>query len=171
MTAYAALCCLVYVYANLWIGWLVVIATAIWMGMAIVHATQTGNRFSMGFSAIGCVWLLTCLGFSIQTPLSIEGNHIRPVVYRIVNFGRGIPVHERGGPVTTYAQYHDLYTSGAMAHQSAGIVVPSWNNAIRLACCLTALFSGVLGGTCCHIFGKENKAINSRSRAERPIEE
>ena len=47
---YFAICSLVYVSANLWVGWLVVFATALWMALAIIRAFQTRDHFTLGFA-------------------------------------------------------------------------------------------------------------------------
>jgi hypothetical protein len=138
------------------VDWLADIATAIWIAMATVHATRSGNRFSMGFAVAAGVWLITCLGFAIETPLSIEGKNIRQTVYRIVNFGRERPKTETGtaGPVVRYAQLHDLYVSLPMGSSTGKSSVPSGHNALRLACCLTALVLGAIAGSCCYVISR-----------------
>lgn len=149
MCVYAAICSFVYVSPNLWVGWLVVIATAIWMSLAIIRAFESRDHFMLGFAVTGSSWLIIWLGFAIQTPTSFDGNSIRSNIYRFVNLGRthADSDFDPALPITEYAQLHDLYTSGAMATQSSTPPVPAWHNAIRLLVCLSALAAAGVGGT------------------------
>ena len=146
MVVYAAICCMVYVSPNLWIGWFIVVATATWMAIAIVRATQTNDPFTLGFAVTGCMWLIVWLGFAIETPTSIDGNNVRTAIYRIATLGKAIPEYDRSVRTTTYARLHDLYTSAPMGSRSAVLFVPQWHNAMRLVVCLTALAIAFCGG-------------------------
>ena len=150
IVAYAAICCLVYLHSSLWIGWLVVIATAIWMAIAIVRATQTHNSFTLGFAVAGCVWLILWLGFAIETPTTFDSKELRMAIYRFVSLGRKPPEYDPSIRITTYAQLHDLYTSAPMGNQSKAIFVPHYYNAIRLVVCLSALTFATACGTLVH---------------------
>lgn len=167
MVVYAAICSMVYISPNLWIGWLVVIATATWMAIAIVRATQTKDPFTLGFAVAGCVWLIVWLGFAIETPLSIDGKNVRAVIHRIIHFGRPRPEVDPKSRVTTYAQLHDLYVSGPMGSRSAVRHAPNWYNAIRLLVCLIALGIATVGGAVFH-FGYRRLRATCRQVAAGP---
>lgn len=165
MCVYAATCGLVYVTPNLWVGWLVVFATALWMSSAIVGASQSRNRFTLGFAVTGCIWLIVWLGFAIQTPTSIEGNDIRQKIFRFMSFGQ-TPDYDPTLPVTTYAQVHDLYSSGRMGTQTTPRA-PAWHNAMRLLVCLSALAVACVGGAFFQLLGGDNRT-NETEKVDAP---
>jgi hypothetical protein len=150
MVVYAAICCLVYLHSSLWIGWLVVIATAFWMALAIVHATHTHNSFTLGFAVTGCVWLIIWLGFAIETPTTINIEGMRKAIYRVASLGRTRPEYDPSIGFTAYAQYHDVYISVPMGNQSPEIFLPYWHNALRLVVCLSALTVATVCGALFH---------------------
>jgi type III secretory pathway component EscS len=158
MVAYAAICCLVYLHSSFWIGWLIVIATAIWMAMAIVHATQTQNSFTLGFAVAGCPWLIIWLGFVIETdtppglrpwPGGGAGgvNSLRMGIYRIASFGRTGPA--KLAIEAPEIQRHDLYASEMMDIRDANFL-PNLYNAMRLVVCLSALAVASVCGVLYH---------------------
>jgi hypothetical protein len=155
ISAYVAICCLVYVHSNLWIGTLVVLATIIWLTTTTIHAFRHHNYFSIGFSLCAWAWLVFWLGFYSETPASVSpppasyaglaGN-----VFRVMTLFRDSPDFDPSLPVQTYGFMHSLHMSGPMAYQTGGPYVPSFNNAMRLAICVTSLLVGLIGGTATH---------------------
>ena len=153
---------MVYVSDNLCVGWLVVFATALLMSFAMIRAFQTRDHFTLGFAATGCVWLITWLGFAIETPTPAPDWKVRPKIASVMNFGREWQERDSSIP-KTYAHYHDLYISGLMETQQP--VVPKFQNSIRLFICLTSLVVGLLGGIGLHlrkmIVDKKMKKLSS----------
>lgn len=151
---YFAVCCSVYVSANLWVGWFVVFATATWMSFAIIRAFQTHDHFTLGFAVTGCAWLIIWLGFAIETPTAATGWNIRAKIFSIMNVGRNQPGFDPSAPHRTYAHLHDLYSSGPMAIQTPQPVAPMWHNTMRLAVCLSSLVAGLVGGVVFLLYAK-----------------
>ncbi len=148
---YFAICSSVCVSPNLWVGWFVVLATAIWMSFTIVRAFQTHNHFTLGFAVIGTVWLVAWLGLAIETKTANGSWNIRSKIAIVMNLGREWPDYDPSAPHRTYAHMHDLYYSAPMAIQTSEPVAPTWHNSMRLAVCLSSLAVGVIGGIVFHL--------------------
>ncbi|MDB4766137.1 hypothetical protein OAG71_00470 [bacterium] len=150
VVAYAAVCSTVFATSNMWAGWLVVWATALWMAIAIVRASKSNGGFSLGFAVAGCFWLTIWLGFAVETSVKFDDIPIRTAIYDVVNFGRNTNEYDESAEPKSYAKAHDLYMSLDMTVQGNSPHVPNWHNAMRLVVCLSALVVGCMGGMVTH---------------------
>ena len=149
IVAYGALCSLIYVTANVCIGWLIVIATSVWYAIAAKSAFQNQNRFSFGFSVVGFVCLASFLGFIIQTPTTWNGKNVadlRLSIQRLAWFGKPFPVYEPNQLTAVVGYQHDLTTSGPVVSLGDVEGKPSFHNTMRLAACLSSLCVAFAGG-------------------------
>ncbi|MEQ1904125.1 MAG: hypothetical protein ABL888_08085 [Pirellulaceae bacterium] len=156
---YSAICCLVYLVPSLWVGWMVVIATAIWMSIAMVAAFQSRDRFKLGFAVTGSVWLIIWFGFAVETSRPIAVFDIREFISKIMTGGKSVPEIDPTLPTTTYARLHDLYTSVDIAGVGSKRHIPLWFNSIRLFVCLSALVVGCLGGIIFQLCGQRRESV------------
>ena len=147
---YAAVCCMVYATPNMWAGWLVVWATAGWMAIAIAKAANTNSRFFLGFTVVGCTWLIVWLGFAVETSVKFDDVPIRMAIYDFANFGQQPNEYDESAEMVSYAKAHDLYMSLDLTVQGDSPHVPNWHNTIRLVVCLSALVAGCIGGIVTH---------------------
>ena len=151
---YAAVCSSIFATTNMWVGWLVVWATAVWMAIAIVRASKSNDGFSLGFAIVGCFWLTIWLGFAVETSVEFDDIPIRTAIYDFANFGRSSNEADESAKTIRYSQAHDLYMSGEMNSRH----VPNWHNTMRLVVCLSALIAGCIGGMVTHYIYK-NKLV------------
>lgn len=158
--AYAAVCCTTYIYSNLWVGTLVVVATIFLFGSATLRAFRTQNRFSLGFSLVGWSWLVFWLGFYAETPAGYRNWPVPQWIYQtatpfqwdqsIVPGDGRYEEYQPGWNFTPYGHMHSLHESSELwvpSHLQPR--VPNWCNTIRLAVCLTAILAGSIGGVAC----------------------
>ena len=143
---YAAICSTVYATTNMWAGWLVVWATAVWMAIAIVHASKSNSGFSLGFAVAGCFWLIIWLGFAVETSVKFDDIPIRTAIYDFANFERNTEKDDDSANTASNGKAHDLYMSLEMNTRH----VPNWHNTMRLVVCLSALGVGCIGGLVTH---------------------
>jgi len=145
LCAYFAACCLTYLSPSLWAGWLIVIATSIWMAISIVRAFQTRDHFTLGFSVTACVWLITWLGFGIDAPQPTTNINWPWKMAKVINYERDLSVLPRLNERGVHSHLHTLYSTQPMTEGDARHVAIVFN-AIRLGICLSALAVGVVGG-------------------------
>jgi hypothetical protein len=159
---YSAICCLVYLVPSLWVGWMVVIATAIWMSIAMVGAFESRDRFKLGFAVTGCAWLIIWFGFAIDTPKSNNLIDVRPHIVKLMNFGRTYPKDDPNLPYIFYTRFHDLQHSVDCVTKGSPPALPMHYNSIRLFVCLSALAVGCLGGVIFHLSGRRRNRFEQR---------
>ena len=146
LTAYAAICSTVFVYANLWFGTLVVAATVLWLGVATVKAVKSQKRFLLGFSIAGWSWTVLWLGFVAETDRSTADWPV-PRLIRSLTMPIKHPALDAGNGE---AKLHSLLATGPMMeHKTA----PSWHNLMRSAVCISALMVGCACGILYHLIG------------------
>ena len=151
MCVYFAVCCLVYISVNLWVGWAVVCATAVWMAYATIRAFQTRNHFTLGFAVAGCAWLIVWLGFAIETKTDVSGWNVRSKITNIMRLGRETPEHDVLAGLQSFTHMHHLYRSELLGILPDQRLAPEYHNSVRLFVCLTSLIFGLLGGIVFHV--------------------
>ena len=150
VVAYAAVCSSVYATSNMWAGWLVVWATAVWMAIAIVRAANSNDRFSLGFAVAGCFWLTIWLGFAVETSVKFDDIPFRDAIYNFADLSRSTNEFDESAKTISYAKSHDLYMSGELTVRGNSPYVPNWHNTMRLVVCLSSLVVGFIGGLITH---------------------
>ena len=160
VVAYAAICSAVYATPNLWAGWLVVLATAVWIAISIYRASLPNNSFSLGFSIAASVWLVAWLGFGIETSTQVDDIPFRTAIYNVVCFGnQADQEYDPSTKLERYSKAHDLHQSFEQTRtQGTYPHVPAWHNAMRLAVCLSSLLVGFLAGLIAH-FSRRKRTI------------
>src|ERR1051326_4125896 len=113
--AYVAICGLVYVHSNLWIGTIVVIATILWLIMVSLHAFRHHSYFSIGFSLFAWSWLVFWLGFysetlasSMPAPTTWYSRELGAKVFNVMNFFREMPTYDPSRPTQVYGVMHSV---------------------------------------------------------------
>ena len=81
LTAYFAVCASVYITQNLATGWIVVIATALLISMAMVSAFKTNDTFTLGFSVFA----------SATLAITLDVWDVRPAIINAMRFGPAPP--------------------------------------------------------------------------------
>lgn len=148
LTAYFAVCALVYASRNPTIGWLIVVATAVVIGVITFRAYQTRNVFGLRFSAVASLCLPLTLGFVVETPsTTTKLVDLGTPIWKLMNLGRTF----RQLNIEEYATFeqvaeHDLYTTHVHRRLPDDVGVPGYRNALRLAACWSALSVGVIAG-------------------------
>ena len=140
LSAYAAVCSMIFVYANLWFGTLVVFATAALLGVATWRAVKTQSPFLLVFSIAGWSWMVLWFGFVAQTDKGTADWTVPKSIYSISKPIRRPALDAGDGE----AKMHSLEATGGMSGHK---IAPSWHNFIRFAVCISALLFGCLVGT------------------------
>ena len=144
ITTYIAFCALNYVFENVAIGWITVLATSMLIAVAMIRSFHTREVFGLGFSVFGFVWLTALLGFSIETPIGFKAYDLRSTVWKTMRLGREYtPIEDYS--ISERSTLHDLYHSGGMM-RGPNKQPPDYFNAIKLAACWSALMVGLVGG-------------------------
>ena len=91
LTAYFAVCASVYITQNLATGWIVVIATALLISMAMVSAFKTNDTFTLGFSVFASATLAITLGCIFETSAQLDVWDVRPAIINAMRFGPAPP--------------------------------------------------------------------------------
>ena len=148
IVVYAAICSTVYTTPNLWAGWLVVLATAMWIAIAIYRTSLPNSSFSLGFSIAASVWLIAWLGFGIETSTQVDDIPFRMAIYNAVCMGsQDDQESDPSAKLERYSKAHDLYQSFEQTKtQGTDPHVPAWHNAMRLSVCVSSLLIGYVGG-------------------------
>jgi hypothetical protein len=160
---YVAICCMVYVESNLWVGTGVVFATIVWLIASTIHAYRQHNRFSLVFSISAWSWLVFWLGFYAQTPPNSPNWRLPDIVFRVTTLFRDWPPYDQSAPTTLFGTMHSFHTSGQMGTDILPLRTPTWHNAIRLAVCATSLIVGFLAAVIDGLF------LKARVRARREV--
>ena len=152
VVTYAAICSTVYVTPNLWAGWTVVLATAMWIAISIYRTSLKNSSFSLGFSIAATVWLVSWLGFGIETSNQVDDIPFRMAIYNVVCFGnQPDQEYDPSAKIELYSKAHDLYQSFEQPKtQGTDPPVPAWHNAMRLIVSVSSLLIGCLGGLVTH---------------------
>jgi hypothetical protein len=139
LTTYAAICSTTFVYKNLWLGTLAVVATAVLLGVATLRGFNTPSRFLHTFSIVGWSWLVVWLGFYAETDKN-AGNWVCPqAIYSLSQAFR----HTALDAGTGGGKLHSLHVTGEMAQHTTA---PAYHNFIRLAVCISGLLAGCAAG-------------------------
>jgi hypothetical protein len=159
ITTYIAFCALNYVFENVAIGWITVLATSMLMAVVMIRAFHTREVFGLGFSVFGFVWLTALLGFSIETPIGFKAYDLRSTVWKTMRLGRNV------SPIEDYSKsrrstLHYFYHSGGMM-RTPDKCPPDFYNAIKLAACWSALIVGLAGGCLFALIIRPHKARGS----------
>ena len=157
VVTYAAICSTVYVTPNLWAGWMVVLATAMWIAISIYRTSLQNSSFSLGFSIAASAWLVAWLGFGIETSNQVDDTPFRMAIYNVVCFGnQSDQEYDPSAKIELYSKAHDLYQSFEQSKtQGTDPPAPAWHNAMRLIVCVSSLLVGCLGGLVTHFIGRK----------------
>ena len=142
---YAAVCCLVYVFANLWIGTLVVAATILLLCYTTVAAYRHRDVFTLSFSVFAWSWMVFWLGFYAETGPNSQPWEIPRHVNNAMKGFRQRPSYNPNSKFTKFGFMHSLHISGPMGTVGDTVIIPTSHNAIRLAVCLSSLTFGLIG--------------------------
>ena len=153
---YLAICALTYTFESMTIGWLIVIATAIWIAVAAIRSFQARSPFRLGFAVFGNLWLASVLGFALETPNGFNAYDLRTPVREAMSFGRKFL------PIENYSTMrestsHDWYLSIAVGRHPNELEIPNGSNTLQLAACWSALVVGLLGGLCFSVIIKPDR--------------
>ena len=126
------------------------------MAISMVRAFQTRDHFALGFSVTGCIWLITWLGFAIDTPQSSTNLNVPWKMAAIINYQRDLSelrvLRESG----VHSHLQTLYNTQPMTEGDAAFAAVAVNG-MRLGICLSALVVGMAGGA---IFKLANWKLN-----------
>ena len=133
LVVYFAVCSLVYVSTNIWLGWLVVFATAIVYATAMKRAFSTRDRSVLVFAISGTVALITMLGFAIETrgiPSQLKAHDLRRTIQKHLRLS---PLPDAGEQQKTTVNnarilHHMYYSIGIRERRHP----PGWINLARL---------------------------------------
>lgn len=147
---YVVICSLTYRFANLWMGTIVVGATALLLAVSTISAFRTRSIFLLSFSIIAWSWIVFWLGFFAQTDVdSTPWMFFHDIHWNVMCCLQDAPATDYTKPSTKYGYIQSMYMSGPMAVRgdSGDIPIPNYLNSIRLAVCLSGLGLGTLVGT------------------------
>jgi hypothetical protein len=118
-----------------------------------VYAFKSRRVFSLAFSVAAFAWMTFWLGFYAETSPKTLPWSLPQDVFRLMG-GRVFDredLKDLKGDLPTYATMHSRFFSSHMAAFSLPARAPNFQNAVRLAVCLTALGFGLCLGMVVHI--------------------
>ena len=145
LIVYFSICASIYLTQNSVVGWIVVIATAILIATAMIHAFSSADPFSLGFSVFCMAWLLICFGYSFDSARNFKGLEFQGPVFRFMRLGRTSPEIESLVTAKRFA-IHNFYRSDDAIRHPEDSVTPSYGNAMRCFICVSGFLVGLVGG-------------------------
>lgn len=154
VTLYMAVCCLIFVWPNLWVGTVVVIATDAYLAIVAVQAFRLRNPFCMGFSIAAWSWIVFWLGFMADTDKAVSDWPLPRWIWATS------PMDSSTDDETATAggKLHSLILTSEYA---SGPGTPNCFNYLRTFVCVTALAFGTAVGGLSQWFVRRRRASNA----------
>ena len=155
MITYSAICLVLYLNPSLWVGTLIVVATASLYAIAAVEAYRRQRSFYLGFSIVGLFWMVFWFGFYFETFVH-PGNpyvawNLPMQMAKFVSLGESYEPDPNAQDQMQIVSYtHSVHFSSAKSVNPTSRPIPSYQNATRFAVCLTSIPAAIVGG---FIFG------------------
>jgi hypothetical protein len=115
-----------------------------------VYAFKSRRLFPLAFSLAAFAWMTFWLGFYAQTSQTIQPWSLPQDVYHLMGGAKFDPADLKGDP-TIYGTMHSIHFAGRMSTYNSPPQAPNFQNAVRLAICLTALCFGLCLGVVVHL--------------------